>query len=118
MPFTEQLLGKVALITGAASGIGAATARLFADRGATVYCADLNGDGAAATAERIRRHPDQSLVCKLDVTVEAEWEAVYEQIRAARGRIDVVVNSAGVSAASPVVETSLADWRRVFAVNL
>lgn len=101
-----KLEGRVALVTGAASGIGAATARLLAEHGAIVYCADLNPEGA------------QALACRLDVTSEADWAAVYDQLLSSHGRLDIAVHSAGISFGAPTAEMSLEDWRRVMAVNL
>lgn len=112
----QRFTDRVALVTGAASGIGRETARQLAAEGARVCCADLNAAGAADTAALIGE-PHAS-ACRLDVAVEAEWEAVLQQVLAAHGRLDVLVNSAGISAASPVAEMTYADWRRVFSVNL
>jgi 3(or 17)beta-hydroxysteroid dehydrogenase len=109
----RRLEGRVALVTGAASGIGAATARLLAGNGAAVWCADRDGDGAVATANGIGGVP-----CRLDVTSEEDWETVFERLLAAHGRLDILVASAGISFGAPTAETRLDDWRRVLAVNL
>jgi 3(or 17)beta-hydroxysteroid dehydrogenase len=110
-----RLDGKVALITGGASGIGLATARLFADEGARVVLADRDKSraGAALTtlAQRVR-------FFALDVTREEEWIAVTDGVAAEFGRIDVVVNSAGVSLLKDIEATTLAEWRDLMAVNL
>lgn len=111
-------VGKVALVSGAASGIGAATARLLAEHGVLVYCADRNAEGAAATAEAILKKGGNAVACRLDVTSEADWEAAYERLLASHGRLDIAVHSAGISFGAPTAETSFEDWRRVMAVNL
>lgn len=94
--------GKVVLVTGAASGIGAATATLFASLGATVH----RGDRTLAGDE------------KLDVTSEADWEQAIARTIAKEGRLDILVHAAGISAGAPLHETTLEEWRRVLAVNL
>ena len=108
-----RVAGKVALVVGAASGIGRATATLLAEHGATVWCADLNADGAAATAKSITGKS----AC-LDATREVDWESVIAAVIAEHGRLDVMVNSAGISSACPVADMSFDDWRRVLLVNL
>jgi NAD(P)-dependent dehydrogenase (short-subunit alcohol dehydrogenase family) len=113
-----RLTGRVALVTGAASGIGQEAARQFAAEGAAVCCADLNEPKAETTAGSIALLGQQASAHRLDVCVEADWEELVRQILADRGRLDVLVNCAGVSAAAPLTETSFADWRRVLSVNL
>jgi NAD(P)-dependent dehydrogenase (short-subunit alcohol dehydrogenase family) len=109
---------KVALVTGAASGIGAATAGLLAAEGASVYCADLDRAGADRQAEAFRRSGADAVPLTLDVTDESQWSAAVSAVVHERGHLDVLVNSAGISSAAPLVETPLAEWRRVFAVNV
>jgi 3(or 17)beta-hydroxysteroid dehydrogenase len=107
--------GKVALIAGGAGGIGAATARLLIREGAVVVIADVS-PGLRAAAD--------SLGCTsvaLDVTSEPQWEQAVAAIEAGHGRVDVLVNAAGIEGRqtpSSVVTTTLEDWRRVHAVNL
>jgi NAD(P)-dependent dehydrogenase (short-subunit alcohol dehydrogenase family) len=113
MPTHGRLGGKVALVVGAASGIGRATAILFAQHGASVRCSDRDGEGAARTAQEIGAKS-----AHLDVTYEADWEAVIGAVVNEHGRLDVLVNSAGISFGSPVADTSFEDWRRVMLVNL
>ncbi len=95
---TTTLKGKMALVTGAASGIGFALVQALREQGAVVTGADI-ADGADT---------------KLDVTSEADWDRVMRTLP----QLDLLILSAGISQASPLVDTSLADWRRVMAVNL
>lgn len=113
---TPALAGRVALVTGAASGIGAAVARLLADAGAVVYCADLNDLGARTTVRGIASPVAAPL--RLDVRDEASWTTAMATIQGAQGRVDAIVHCAGISAASPLPDTTLAEWHRVLAVNL
>jgi NAD(P)-dependent dehydrogenase (short-subunit alcohol dehydrogenase family) len=110
---TDRLRGKVALVTGGAQGIGAGITEAFAREGATLYISDLNGDGVAATAQRL----GASAIVH-DVTAEDEWRLTAERIEREQGRLDILVNNAGIEVVKPVTETSLDDWRRVMAVNL
>jgi NAD(P)-dependent dehydrogenase (short-subunit alcohol dehydrogenase family) len=109
---------KVALVTGAGSGIGRATAILLAEEGATVLVADVSEPAARAVAAEIASAGGRAEPLPLDVTDEAAWQQATERALAAHGRLDVLVNAAGVPSAGPVAETSLAEWRRVLAVNL
>lgn len=113
-----RVAGKVALVTGAASGIGRATANLLAHHGAAVTCADINITGATATLETILASGGRASSTDLDVALEEAWSETIAEILARHGRLDVLVNCAGVSFACPVGDMSLADWRRVMSVNL
>jgi 3(or 17)beta-hydroxysteroid dehydrogenase len=107
--------GKVALITGGASGIGLATARLLLDEGAKVVLTDRD-KAAADAALAALAHPAKFHL--LDVTSEDQWIAVTDAVTAEFGRIDVLVNSAGVALFNNVETTTLDDWRALMAVNL
>ena len=108
---TGRLAGKVALITGAASGIGRATAALFHGQGAKVAATDRNEAGLKALGA------DADLTLMQDVTDEARWREVVDAVVAAFGRLDILVNSAGIGALGNIETTTLADWRKVNAVN-
>lgn len=117
-PGRGRVTGKIALVTGAASGIGRATALLFARHGGAVTCADIAAAAVEETVRDIGRAEGEASACRLDVTSETDWQMTIEQILSARGRLDIVVNCAGISFAAPVTEMRLQDWRRVMAVNL
>jgi len=111
----RQLEGKVALITGGGSGIGAATARLFAAQGARPVIADIDAPAGRAVAASV----PQGEFLALDVTREPDWEDGLASIAERHGRLDILVNNAGIlPALVPLEETSLEEWRRLTAVNL
>jgi NAD(P)-dependent dehydrogenase (short-subunit alcohol dehydrogenase family) len=114
----QRLSGKVVLVTGAASGIGQATASLLAREGARVLLTDRESGGAEQAAEEIRQSGGEALAASLDVTRETEWESAVSEAHDAWGRLDILVASAGISFAAPTVDTALEDWRRVMAVNV
>jgi 3(or 17)beta-hydroxysteroid dehydrogenase len=107
--------GKVALITGGASGLGRASATMLAAEGAKVTIADVNETGGREVAETIG---PAALFVRLDVTDEASWIAAIEQTVEAFGGLDVLVNSAGVGVVKDVEQTTLEEWRFVNSVNL
>jgi 3(or 17)beta-hydroxysteroid dehydrogenase len=115
---TNRVPGKVALVSGAASGIGKATAITLANHGAAVFCADLNLAGADETAGAIKGNKGTAWACALDVTSEKSWEEAMANVLQSQSRLDIVVNCAGISFDGPVADMSLEDWRRVMAVNL
>ncbi|MBS0657093.1 MAG: glucose 1-dehydrogenase [Verrucomicrobia bacterium] len=115
-PPPGRLAGKVALVTGAASGIGRAVAELFVREGARVALADLADELVRGVAGSLPEA--QACALALDVTSEPAWEAAVTAVLARWGRLDILINNAGISFGQPLTETSLADWRRVMAVNL
>lgn len=110
-----DLSGKIAVITGAGSGIGAATARLLARHGAKVHVADLNPGAAHAVADEIGGGAAHHTV---DVSRPQDVEALAEAVYAADGRVDIVHNNAGVGHAGDIEATTVQDWQRVIGVNL
>jgi 3-oxoacyl-[acyl-carrier protein] reductase len=113
-----DLDGRVAVITGAGSGIGEASARMLAAVGATVVCADINADGAAAVAKSIVADGGAATSAVCDVSVRAEVEDLVRGAVAEHGRLDVMGNIAGIIQESLVVDTEEADLDRVLAINL
>jgi 3(or 17)beta-hydroxysteroid dehydrogenase len=112
-----RLGGKVALISGGARGIGAATARLFAREGARVVIGDLReAEGRRVEAE-LAAPGAQALYIPLDVTSESAWEGAVATVVSRFGRLDVLVNNAGISGAGRLEDTRLEDWNRVMNVN-
>jgi NAD(P)-dependent dehydrogenase (short-subunit alcohol dehydrogenase family) len=114
----SDFTGRLALVTGAASGIGAASARLLTERGARVVCTDRDLSGARAVADRIVQDGHEATAVLLDVADEHAWDVAIESLRLQESGLDVLVHCAGIAAASPLVDTTLAEWRHVLAVNL
>ena len=110
-PFSLE--GRVAVITGGASGIGLASARAFAKAGARVVVLDRE-----VAAETSRELGVDAFAVQADVSDEASLEAAFADVAARAGRVDVLVNSAGIAIRRPAVELSVADWEKVVAVNM
>ncbi len=116
----QRLAGKIALITGAAQGLGAATARLFAVHGARLALSDINEAGVGAVVDDINASHGSATAMAFhhDVTDEARWQAVLEQTVARFGGLHVLVNNAGIGFMKTVEDTSLDEWRHLHAVDL
>lgn len=113
-----RLEGKVAVVTGAGSGIGRATALRFAREGAAVVVGDISVDSAGAVAAEISGAGGRAVARKVDVAVSAEVDALVEEAVARYGRIDILMNNAAAPHGAPVAQTTDADWRRVMSVTL
>jgi NAD(P)-dependent dehydrogenase (short-subunit alcohol dehydrogenase family) len=111
--------GKVALVTGAASGLGAETARRLAREGASVLLTDVAAPAGEAVADEILGAGGKAAFIAHDVTSEADWEFAVAEALARFGRLDVLVNNAGIGGGGHELMThTLEDWRRVLSVNL
>ena len=110
---SEELAGKVALITGGASGIGEACARTFAREGASVVVTDIQDEKGAAVAGEIG-----GLYLHQDVREEHRWVEIVAAVRDRFGRLDVLVNNAGVVLGQSIETSELDDWNRVIGINL
>jgi NAD(P)-dependent dehydrogenase (short-subunit alcohol dehydrogenase family) len=112
-----RLAGKVALISGGARGMGAAEAKMFAREGAQVVIGDvLDNEGRAVEAE-VAAKGGKAVFVRLDVTREADWQAAVGLAERTFGKLDVLVNNAGISAVGRVEDTTLEAWQRVMDVN-
>ncbi|AZP21916.1 bifunctional aldolase/short-chain dehydrogenase [Streptomyces aquilus] len=109
MPKPKPLATRVALVTGAGSGIGKAIARRLVAEGACVVVADLNGDNAAAVAEELGG-PDKAVAVTVDVTSEEQIAEAFKAAALGFGGVDLVVNNAGISISKPLLETTSKDW--------
>ncbi len=109
----SQLKGKVALITGAASGIGKAIALEFARQGAAIIIADLNQNAANETTAEIKTMGHQALGIGVDVTDEAQVNAAIDAGVKAFGNIDILISNAGIQIVHPIEELSFSDWKKM-----
>jgi 3(or 17)beta-hydroxysteroid dehydrogenase len=105
--------GKVAIVTGAASGLGAADARMLAKEGARVVLTDVNEAAGSALAKQL-----DALFVRQDVSDEASWPALIEEVQRRHGRVDVLVNNAGIAVVADIEHTTTEIWRRTLAVHL
>lgn len=115
---TVRLNGKVVIITGAASGIGKATAILFAQHGAKVIVADIDKDGGKKTVTDIKEESNDAIFIKTDVTVRSDTEQLVEQTVNSYGKLDILFNNAGIAMRLPVAQLAEEDWHRCLDVNL
>lgn len=113
-----QLQDKVAIVTGAASGIGKAIADAFAREGAKVCIADLSVDAGNAAADEIRARGGEAMAVGMDVTDEQQVDAGVNRVAAAYGGIDVLVSNAGIQHIDPIENLSLANWKKLLAIHL
>lgn len=111
----KSVKGKVAIVTGAANGIGLVAARLLAAEGATVLLTDIDAAGVRKAAKAIGR---SAKAMEHDVRNEGRWDEVIGAVEKAHGRLDVLVNCAGIQLTRGLLETSLDDFRHVFQINI
>lgn len=120
LPKPFNLDGKVAVVTGAASGLGIMFSEAMAYAGADVVCADVNEAALSDTVKKVEGHGQKGLAVHCDVTDEGEVQAMVEKTTAEFGRLDILFNNAGIadSAPAPVHECSSEDWHNVLNVDL
>ena len=114
----NRLDGKVALVSGAARGIGAETARKMAAAGATVIIGDVLADSVRQTASEISNAGGKVFALALDVTSEAAWAAAVAEATKQFGKIDILVNNAGMFLGKDLMDATMEDWNRLVAVNM
>ena len=115
----SRVQGKVAIVTGAASGLGLASAKKLIEEGAKVILTDINREGLAGVKERLTKFSEtQFSTDYLDVTSEESWQELIEKVELQYGKINVLVNSAGVSMGADIVSTDFDVWKKVHEVNL
>lgn len=112
-----RLDNKVAIITGSAEGIGEATAKLFSKEGARVVVADINEKKGQQVANEIGRSGGDAFFFLLDVTKEEQWKSLMDMTTQKYGKLNVIVNNAGISRAKDIENTSLKDWNDIMNVN-
>ena len=108
---------KVVLVTGGAFGMGAATAKLFASEGAKVVVADLLEDEASKRIDEMTKLGGEAIYVKLDVTSEDNWESIIQQIDSTYGRLDVLVNNAGISGSGYQDQGDVTAWEDLMRIN-
>jgi 3-oxoacyl-[acyl-carrier protein] reductase len=113
-----SLDGQVAVVTGGASGIGAASAQLLAAAGAAVVVGDIDGEGAQRTAEKIAADGKRAVALRADTTKRADVDALVDRAVSEYGRLDVMANVAGVGHNKPVVDITDEDFDRLIAINV
>jgi 3-hydroxybutyrate dehydrogenase len=113
-----ELNDQVAIVTGAASGLGRAIARRFARAGARVVIADLDRAAAAATADEIDADPRRAVGIAMDVTDERGVDSAVAEVVSQFGRVDVLVSNAGIQIVHPLEEFSYAEWKKMLAIHL
>jgi len=115
---TSRLAGKVAAVTGAGSGIGRATAVLFAQEGAAVGVIDVNSAAAVETVEQIAANGGKALALTADIVQQVQVAAVFDQLVGEFGHVDVLYNNAGTNSSGSVLTSTEDDWDRCMAINV
>ena len=114
----DRLKNKVALITGAGTGMGEVTAKLFAKEGACVVICDCNKESGEKVASEIAKEfPGKAIFCQMDVSKEEDWANGIKAAKEAFGKVHIVVNNAGISYRETVAETTMDSWNKTIAVN-
>jgi NAD(P)-dependent dehydrogenase (short-subunit alcohol dehydrogenase family) len=114
----KRFVDKVVIVTGAGGGIGSAISRRFAEEGAFVFVTDVNGEAASEVSADIERNGGSAVPIAADISKGADCHDLIEQVHGRRGRIDVLVNNAGINRRGNLLALSEEDWHTTFAVNL
>jgi NAD(P)-dependent dehydrogenase (short-subunit alcohol dehydrogenase family) len=114
----KRFVDKVVIVTGAGGGIGSAISRRFAEEGAFVFVTDVNGEAASEVSADIERNGGSAVPIAADISKGADCHDLIEQVHGRRGRIDVLVNNAGINRRGNLLALSEDDWHTTFAVNL
>ncbi|MZR29530.1 SDR family NAD(P)-dependent oxidoreductase [Sneathiella litorea] len=118
LPNGRRLEGKIALISGAASGIGKATAERFVQEGAKVALSDIDPDRGEALARSLNKAGGETFYQNLNVVNPQEWQAVLEAVTVRWGQLDILINSAGIGRAKGLLEMDYDFWRQTISINL
>ncbi len=113
-----SLQSRIALVTGAGSGIGAAIAETFSKAGAMIFVADRDPAAGQATVDRLRAAGGEAEFVKCDVSLESDAEAARKQVEKSKGHLDILVNNAGIGHVGTILQTTAADLDRLHAVNV
>ena len=114
-----NLSGKIAVVTGAGSGLGRTLCEAMAENGSDVVCSDINEAWAEETSEIIKKHGTKTLVVKADVSKQDEVKALFQKVDQTFGRLDILFNNAGISTKGMRIhEMPLEDWNKVISINL
>jgi NAD(P)-dependent dehydrogenase (short-subunit alcohol dehydrogenase family) len=114
----DRMKGKVAIVTGAASGMGKCVAQIFAREGARVTLADINEVNGKQAAEEIRKNGGEAMFIKLDVTSEELWKDTVNATVKKWGKLTTLVNAAGIFFGKSIEDLTYTEWKRVMAINL
>ncbi len=109
--------GKTILITGGAGGLGSAMARLLSQKGASVFILDLEENKGTALAEELVQSGKKAWFCRTDLTSEPDWQKAFTQALELTGRVDVLVNNAGINIRKPIEEMSFDEWNTMMRIN-
>ncbi len=109
--------GKTILITGGAGGLGSAMAKLLAEKGASVFILDLDEEKGSALVNEIADSGGKAWFYRIDLTSEQDWQKVFDQALKATGKVDVLINNAGINIRKPIEEMSFDEWNTMMRVN-
>jgi len=114
----NRISGKVAIVTGGGSGIGRASALRLASEGATVVVTDIDARSGEETVKLIKDKTGKAKFIRLDVTDEGGWRSLVESVEREYGKIDILLNNAGIYIIKPLVDTTVEEWNRLMAINV